>query len=91
MRNIQFKDIKEIPGKVMDSLYNKRFPDNKNISYDDYKKIYRYIIVDNIIYINKENEQRAAFCELSSTYGVRLADAVIKENKIIKNRYGYQD
>lgn len=91
MRNIQFKNIEEVPEDIFHRLYDKRPRNQKNIPYEEYKKFYGYIIVDNIIYTDKENEQRAKFGEGSSTYGLCTAEAVIKENKIIKNRYGYND
>lgn len=87
--------ISELPKPIFDLLYSLRLRVHEDVPYEDYIKIFDFVVVDDVIYhdnsdYSKTKEKR--YLEAMKTPGsIKLAllpSVIIKNNYVIKNRYG---
>lgn len=90
------KDISELKKEVFELLYSLRLKEHMPVSYDNYIKLFNFIVVDDVVYCtdDESTEKRVStyfkaregneMCFFSLT----LPDVIIKNGSVIKNRYG---
>lgn len=88
--------ISDCPEEILKLLYSKRIKCEDGIDepFETYKTKYRIVMVDSVIYCDT-NDNRRSVVSHSIEYNtidenklMRYTDAVIKENNVIKNRFG---
>jgi len=82
--------ISELPEEVHTLLYGKRLDSAKDMTYDEYKKIWGFVVYNGVIYRAESDEQKVLnYLASSSEYRkMEIPDAIIMGNSILKNRFG---
>ena len=90
--------IEELSGEYLELLYEKRFKSFPfiDIQLSDLISMYGTVLVDDTIYYHLNDRYSVETMEKICRnpfmhYKDYMPDAIIKEEKLIKNRYGYQE
>ena len=93
--------MKNLPEDIRLELYRARFPEDRNTPIETIIGRYESIVVDDKIYLTEDGKKRLdqwlktedyVRCA-NGDYHMKLimcASSIIKEGKILKNRYGYK-
>lgn len=88
--------ISDCPEEILKLLYSKRIKCEDGIDepFETYKAKYRIVMVDSVIYCDTNDNRWGVISRIigndiiDKNELMRYADAVIKENNVIKNRFG---
>lgn len=89
------KTVKEAPEQSLEQLYSLRFPTHTEMSLEEYVGTFRLILVDDVMFYTGDlaelwpQLQRLYRSPKDSLIWRYEADAIIKDGKVLKNRYGY--
>ena len=90
--------MESLPENIQLELYHARLYEDRNTPMDEFLSRYNSIVVDDKIYLTEDGKKRLDWLKpedyvryASGDYHIKLIQGVsciIKEGKIIKNRYG---
>ena len=89
------KSVKEAPKQSLEQLYSLRFPTDIEMSLEEYVGTFRLIIVDGVLFYTGDlaelwpRLQRLYQSPKNSLSWWSAADAIIRDGKVLENRYGY--
>lgn len=84
------KKFDEIPQEILTILYNHRLIEDFQIGPEDYFKKYEFVVDGETGYIREGSMVRAKmWMKGEGDFVVRFPDAVIRNGKVFKNRYGH--
>lgn len=90
------KPVKEAPKQSLEQLYSLRFlPTFAGVSLEEYVGEFRLILVDDVLFYTGDlaelwpRLQRLYGSPKNSLSWWYMADAIVKDGKVLKNRYGY--
>ncbi len=86
--NMEQKPMTDLPEKYREALYQKRVDFPVPCGKEDFLDFYNSVLIDNVVYI-KEGYKLPEECFESQFKLAMMVHAIIKEDYIIKNRYGY--
>lgn len=87
------KPVKEAPKQSLEQLYSLRYPTYAGMSLEEYVGMFRLILINDVLFctgdLAKLRLQRLYRSPKNSLVWRYEADAIIKDGKLLKNRYGY--
>lgn len=92
------EDMKSLPENIKLEVYHARLYEDRNTPMDEFLSRYNSIVVDDSIYLTEDGKKRLSWVKPedyirypNGDYHIKLIQGVsclIREGKIIKNRYG---
>ena len=96
MRKI--KDLSEIPHGVLKKLYSLRLLTDRDMPFEEYVGLYRFISVkertmdDKTAYVAEDETWRKEYWKKGNRItALTVPDAVVYNGVVVKNRYGYEE
>lgn len=82
------KEFSEIPRHYLERLYFLRLYEQKNVTYEEYVKLYGTVEADGVLYYREDQKSKIADWVKGGVKGLQICDAVISGGDVIKNRFG---
>jgi hypothetical protein len=78
----------DLPEKYREALYQKRVEFPEPYEKEEFLDLYNSVLIDNVVFL-KEGYKLPEECFESQFKLTLMVHAIIKEDYVIKNRYGY--